>query len=81
MTKGLGPLSALKGQQDVPHHSCHHLGDENQGSGRGKVMEGQGITGWTGVRMNLFTVGTLQADGKKASETVSSIPANQLVGK
>lgn len=69
MTKGLpGSLSALKGQQDVPHHSCHHLGDENQGSGRGKVMEGQGITSWTGVRMNLFTVGTLQADGKKESE-------------
>lgn len=39
-------------------------------------MEGQGITGWTGVRMNLFTVRTLQADGKK--ESVISIPANQL---
>lgn len=24
-----GSLLALKGQQDVPHHSCHHLGDEN----------------------------------------------------
>lgn len=43
-------------------------------------MERQGITGWSGVRRNLFTVGALQADGKKESKTVRSTPANQLVG-
>lgn len=31
-------------------------------------------------RRNLFTVGTLQADGKRESKTVRSTQANQLVG-